>query len=52
MSSESVGIIFRKILDIYAHQIPMMIGLAMLFTGLALWKSQHASPIIIGIWWT
>ena len=49
MSSESVGIIFRKILDIYAHQIPMMIGLAMLFTGLALWKSQHASPG--KVWW-
>ena len=28
MSSESVGIIVRKILDIYVHQIPMMIGLA------------------------
>jgi sterol desaturase/sphingolipid hydroxylase (fatty acid hydroxylase superfamily) len=49
MSSESVGIIFRKILDIYVHQIPMMIGLAMLFTGLALWKSQHASPG--KVWW-
>ena len=49
MSFESVGLVFDQVLDIYIHQIPMMIGLALLFTGLALWKSQHASPG--KVWW-
>ena len=49
MSFESVGLVFHQILEIYATQIPMMIGLALLFTGLALWKSQHASAG--KVWW-
>jgi len=49
MSFESVGLVFHQILEIYATQIPMMIGLALLFTGLALWKGQHASAG--KVWW-
>jgi len=49
MSFESVSLVFGQILDIYVHLIPMMIGMAVLFTLLALWKSQHASPG--NVWW-
>jgi len=49
MSFESVGIIFNQILDIYIHQIPMMIGLALLFTALVAFKSHAASPG--KVWW-
>jgi sterol desaturase/sphingolipid hydroxylase (fatty acid hydroxylase superfamily) len=49
MTFESVRLVFGQILDIYVHLIPMMIGMAVLFTLLALWKSQHASPG--NVWW-
>jgi sterol desaturase/sphingolipid hydroxylase (fatty acid hydroxylase superfamily) len=49
MSLESVEAVFQQILDIYIHQIPMMIGLALLFTVLAAFKSHAASPG--KVWW-
>lgn len=49
MSFENVGAVFKQILDIYVHQIPMMIGLALLFTALAALKNHAASPG--KVWW-
>lgn len=49
MSFENVGAVFKQILDIYIHQIPMMIGLAVLFTALAALKNHAASPG--KVWW-
>ncbi len=49
MSFENVGAVFKQILDIYIHQIPMMIGLALLFTALAALKNHAASPG--KVWW-
>jgi sterol desaturase/sphingolipid hydroxylase (fatty acid hydroxylase superfamily) len=49
MWSDTVSLIFNELLEIYIQQIPMMIGLACLFTGLALWKSQSGSPG--KVWW-
>ena len=46
---ENVGAVFKQILDIYIHQIPMMIGLALLFTALAALKNHAASPG--KVWW-
>src|SRR5450755_3802978 len=47
--SDTLSLVFGKLLEIYALQIPMMIGLACLFTALALWKSQTANPG--KVWW-
>ena len=49
MSFENVGAVFKQILDIYIHQIPMMIGLALLFTALAALTNHAASPG--KVWW-
>jgi len=49
MSFESVEAVFQQILDIYIRQIPMMIGLALFFTGVATFKSHVASPG--KVWW-
>jgi sterol desaturase/sphingolipid hydroxylase (fatty acid hydroxylase superfamily) len=49
MSFESIGLVFSQILDIYVHMIPMMIGMACLFTLLAVFKSHAASPG--KVWW-
>ena len=49
MSFENVGAVFKQILDIYIHQIPMMIGLALLFTALAALRNHAASPG--KVWW-
>ena len=49
MSFENVGAVFKQIFDNYIHQIPMMIGLALLFTALAALKNHAASPG--KVWW-
>lgn len=46
---DSVALIFSKMMEIYAKQIPIMIGLALLFTALTVFKSQTSSPG--KVWW-
>ena len=46
---EFVQLIFGKMFEIYAHQVPVMIGLAAFFTFLAIFESQTASPG--KVWW-
>src|SRR3954469_17769008 len=47
--SDILSLILEKLVEIVELQIPMMIGLACLFTALALWKSQTANPG--KVWW-
>lgn len=46
---ESVQLIFSKMLEIYSSLIPIMIGLAVLFTALTLFESQQSSKG--KVWW-
>lgn len=49
MSFETPKLLFQYVLDAYSKQIPVMIGLAILFTVLTAFKSQQASPG--KVWW-
>ena len=49
MSYETLTILFNKIIATYSHQIPIMAGLAALFTVLAVFKSQTSNPG--KVWW-
>ena len=44
-----LSLVIEKFLELVELQIPMMIGLACLFSALALWKSQTANPG--KVWW-
>jgi sterol desaturase/sphingolipid hydroxylase (fatty acid hydroxylase superfamily) len=49
MSFEAPSLLFQYILNAYSKQIPIMIGLALLFTMLTVFRSQQASPG--KVWW-
>ena len=49
MPLDTVALIFQKMLEIYYTQIPIMIGLAVLFTALAVFEGQASSPG--KVWW-
>lgn len=49
MSFETLNLIVQHILNAYAHQLPWMLGLAVLFTVLTVFQSQTSSPG--KVWW-
>ena len=49
MSLDAITQIFVSMMEIYSRQIPIMLALAALFTGLAVFKNQASSPG--KVWW-
>ena len=49
MSFDTVALIFQNVVKIYSAQIPIMLGLAALFTALAVFENQKSSPG--KVWW-
>lgn len=49
MSFETISLVLQHILNTYAQQIPVLIGLAVLFTVLSVFKTQAGSPG--SVWW-
>ncbi len=41
--------VFSKVFEIYTHEIPILIGLALIFTGLTIFESQTSTPG--KVWW-
>src|SRR5262249_54696013 len=49
MITETLVLFLKKIGDVYAQQIPIMIGLGCLFAALTVFKSQASNPN--KVWW-
>ena len=49
MNFDPIVVVLTKILDTYSHQIPIIIGLAVLFSILSIFKAQASNPE--KVWW-